>query len=208
MVTGFPGGTEVHNLPVNPREAGSIKLSSCQCKRCRFDPWVGKIPWRRKWQPTPVFLPGESHGQRSLESYSPWAHRTEHAFTRMVTQPSPRLRVCGNPGFVRSLPEGFWKAPGIRQPGCHLSGLSLPTGGSVLLLSLLLLPPHFALHVPSEIWLGGLPDMSRGRSTNGQHDVDSGEHTRSSVSTVPSSPRLWLPTLVTPFLPSLPSPGP
>ena len=36
-----------------------------------FDPWVGKIPWRRKWQPTPVFLPGEFHGQRSLAGYSP-----------------------------------------------------------------------------------------------------------------------------------------
>ena len=36
-----------------------------------FDPWVGKIPWRRKWQPTPVFLPGESHGWRSLVGYSP-----------------------------------------------------------------------------------------------------------------------------------------
>ena len=45
------------------------KESSSQCnrhKRCRFDPWVGKIPWRRAQQPTPVFLPGESHGQRSL----------------------------------------------------------------------------------------------------------------------------------------------
>ena len=39
-----------------------------------FDPWVGKIPWRRAWQPTPVFLPGESHGQRSLRGYSPWGH--------------------------------------------------------------------------------------------------------------------------------------
>ena len=39
-----------------------------------FDPWVEKIPWRRKWQPTPVFLPGESHGQRSLAGYSPWDH--------------------------------------------------------------------------------------------------------------------------------------
>ena len=38
--------------------------------RCGFDPWVRKIPWRRKWQPTPVFLPGESHGQRSLAGYS------------------------------------------------------------------------------------------------------------------------------------------
>ena len=37
----------------------------------RFDPWVGKIPWRRAWQHTPVFLPGESHGQRSLGGYSP-----------------------------------------------------------------------------------------------------------------------------------------
>ena len=36
-----------------------------------FDSWVGKIPWRRKWLPTPVFLPGESHGQRSLNGYSP-----------------------------------------------------------------------------------------------------------------------------------------
>ena len=40
-----------------------------------FDPWVGKIPWGRKWQPTPVFLPGESQGQRSLADYSPWGHK-------------------------------------------------------------------------------------------------------------------------------------
>ena len=45
--------------------------SACQCKRCEFDPWFGNIPWRRKWQPTPVFLPGEFHGQRSLKDYSP-----------------------------------------------------------------------------------------------------------------------------------------
>ena len=47
--------------------------SACQCRRCKrcgFDSWVGKIPWRRKWQPTPVSLPGESHEQRSLEGYS------------------------------------------------------------------------------------------------------------------------------------------
>ena len=43
-------------------------------KRCEFDPWVGKIPCRRKWQPIPAFLPGESHGQRSLAGYSPWGH--------------------------------------------------------------------------------------------------------------------------------------
>ena len=53
----------VKNLPAN---AGDM--------RREFDPWVGKFPWRRKWQPTPVFLPGESHGQRSLEGYSAWGH--------------------------------------------------------------------------------------------------------------------------------------
>ena len=42
-----------------------------QCRRLRFNTWVRKIPWRRKWQPTLVFLPGESHGQRSLAGYSP-----------------------------------------------------------------------------------------------------------------------------------------
>ena len=53
----------VKNPPAN---AGDVR------KRRGFDPWVEKIPWRRrKWQPTPVLLPGESHGQRSLEGYSP-----------------------------------------------------------------------------------------------------------------------------------------
>ena len=49
--------------------------SLLQCGRSGFDPWVGKIPWRKKWQPTPVFLPGESHGQRNLVGYSPWGHK-------------------------------------------------------------------------------------------------------------------------------------
>ena len=49
-------------------------LKSLQCGRPRFDPWARKIPWRRKWQTTPVFLPGKSHGQRSLAGYGPWGH--------------------------------------------------------------------------------------------------------------------------------------
>ena len=56
---GSPAGTAVKK-----------KKSTCQCRRHQFDPWVGKIPWRKKWQPTPVFLPGKSHGQRSLVDYS------------------------------------------------------------------------------------------------------------------------------------------
>ena len=46
-----------------------------QCRRPGFNPWVRKIPRRREWQPTPVFLPGESHGQRNLVGYSPWSHK-------------------------------------------------------------------------------------------------------------------------------------
>ena len=53
----------------------SGKETACQCRRPGFCPWVGKIPWRREWRPTPVFLPGKSHGQRSLVGYSPWGHK-------------------------------------------------------------------------------------------------------------------------------------
>ena len=62
---GFPGGD-------------TDKEPACQLsrrERCRFDPWVGKVPWRRAWQPTPVFLPGEPHGQRSPAGYSPWGRK-------------------------------------------------------------------------------------------------------------------------------------
>ena len=56
----------------------------CQCRWHGFDPWVGEIPWKRKKQPTPVFLPTESHRQRSLAGYSPEDHKeldiTEHRY--------------------------------------------------------------------------------------------------------------------------------
>ena len=52
------------------------------CRRCGFDPRVRKIPWRRKWQPTLVFLPGEFQGQRSLAGYSPQVHKSQ---TRLIT---------------------------------------------------------------------------------------------------------------------------
>ena len=76
---GFPGGA-------------SGKESACQCRRCKrcmFDPWVRMIPWSRKWQPTPAFLPGKFHGQRSLVDYTPWGGKesgmTEHtAYTHLL----------------------------------------------------------------------------------------------------------------------------
>ena len=65
-----------------------------QCGRPGFDPWVEKIPWRRKWQPTPVFLPGEFHGQRTLTGYSPWGCKesdTTEQLSRFLLCPLPFL---------------------------------------------------------------------------------------------------------------------
>ena len=59
---GFPGGSDG-------------KESACNAGDPGFDPWVGKIPWRRAWQPTPVFLHRKSHGQKSLVGYSPWGRK-------------------------------------------------------------------------------------------------------------------------------------
>ena len=87
----------VRNLPAN---AGDMRYG--------FDIWVGKIPWRRKWQPIPVFLSGESHGQRSLAGYSPWGCKesgmTERLSTYMARLSKRRqsLRSAGKgvPGYT------------------------------------------------------------------------------------------------------------
>ena len=66
-ILGFPGGA-------------SGKEPTCHCsrhKRCRFDPWVRKTPWKRAWQPIPLFLPEKSHGQRGLVGYSPQNHESQ-----------------------------------------------------------------------------------------------------------------------------------
>ena len=77
---------EVRNLP---ESAGDV--------RCSFDPWVGKIPWNRNWHPTPLFLPGESHGQRSLVGYSPWGHKELD-----MTEDIPIEKVSKNKNFSKN----------------------------------------------------------------------------------------------------------
>ena len=65
----------------------SGKESPCKGRRCEFDPWVRKISWRRKWQPTPVFLLGEFHEQRSLAGYSPQGcRRVRHDLASETTK--------------------------------------------------------------------------------------------------------------------------
>ena len=55
-----------------------------------FNPWVEKIPWKRAWQPTPVFFPAESHGHRSLADYSLWGFKSQ---TQLATKPPPLIRT-------------------------------------------------------------------------------------------------------------------
>ena len=76
-VLGFPVHSVVKNPPANARDTGDTSL-------ILTDPWVRNILWRRKWQPTPVFLPGESQGQRNLAGYSPWGHRVRHDWSNLA----------------------------------------------------------------------------------------------------------------------------
>ena len=72
--------------PIHYDQVALGKEFTYQCrrhKRCEFDPWVGKAPWSRKWRPTPVFLPGESHGERSLRDYSPWGHKESNTTEKL-----------------------------------------------------------------------------------------------------------------------------
>ena len=76
--------TDIHTHTHGSPDISDDKASACQWRRPTFDPWGGKIPWKRKWQPTPVFLPGKSHGQRSLVGYCPWG-RKESDTTEQLT---------------------------------------------------------------------------------------------------------------------------
>ena len=119
----FPGGSD-------------DKDSTCQCRRHEFSPWVGKIPWWRQWQPTPVFLPGKSHGQRGLVGYSPWgcnsctwlsnsAHTQEseiklgghfllwlynYSKPKRVTFPNPKETI-----FSKTMISGWWEWLGLES---------------------------------------------------------------------------------------------
>ena len=69
----------------------TVKESCLQFRRLEFDPWVRKIPWRREWLPTPVFLPKEYHGQRSLAGYSAWGLKELEATEQLTLQKNKRV---------------------------------------------------------------------------------------------------------------------
>ena len=107
----FPGGTRG-------------KEPACQCRRHRrrsFNPWFRKIPWKRAWKPTQVFLLGKSHGQRSLVGYSPWGHkRVRHNWARMWACTHTHTCMQGQAegieivckGMLRNEAEWSWESSG------------------------------------------------------------------------------------------------
>ena len=91
-----------------PSDSGGKNPPSVQeTRRGGFDPWDGKIPWRRTWQPTPVFLSGESRGQRSLEGYSPRGH-TESDMTERLN-----MKHAQNPRLLRHIDKDTDVCPDI-----------------------------------------------------------------------------------------------
>ena len=128
----IPGSKVILGLP----RWLSGKESACQSKRQRFDPWVGKISWRREWQPTPVVFPGKSHGQRSLVGYSPcgykqldkteWLNNKGHSRQHIHTSHISHWRRDG-PGPRLAIEDAkFPDPPGSARCYLHGSSVSLP----------------------------------------------------------------------------------
>ena len=127
----------VRNLFAN---AGDVRDTT----QPRFNPWVLKILWRREWKPTPVFLPGESHGQRSLVGYSLWGCKVRHNWSNLAwseseshsvvpdsLQPHELYSLWNSPGQNTgvgslSLLQGIFPNPGIKPRSPTLQMNSLP----------------------------------------------------------------------------------
>ena len=147
-------------------------LSVClQCRRPGFDPWVRKIPWRRKWQPTPVHLPGKSHGQRSLVDCSPWDHKesdmTErhhfHFHQRRQWQPtSVHLpgKYHGQRSLVGCSPWGLEGSDTTEWLHFHALEKEMAIHSSVL-----------ACRIPGTGEPGGLPSMGSHRVRHNWSDL-------------------------------------
>ena len=98
---GFPGGSGI----------------CLQCRGPRFNLWVGKIPWRREWLPTLLFLPEKSHGQSSLVGYSPWGHKESDMTEQLSLLLHVLLQSCDSANRDKS--------PIQRVPGIGLSSTLL-----------------------------------------------------------------------------------
>ena len=105
---GFPGGS-------------NGKGSCLQCRRPGFDSWVGNIPWRREWLPTPVFLPGEFHGQRNLVGHSPWGCKELKTAERLS------MHTHQSTWLAKLVLQSLWSLRVVSQVGIIFSKRALST---------------------------------------------------------------------------------
>ena len=101
----------------------SGKVSACQSRRRRFDPWVRKTPGRRTWQPIPIFLHGKSHGQRSLMGYSPWGCKRIGTTQRLNNNTAGKWQNSdGNPVLLKAkvFPAALHIKP-LQRMACKIS---------------------------------------------------------------------------------------
>ena len=112
----LPGASVVKNPPASAGDPGLI-------------PGSGRFPWRRKWQPTPVFLPGESHGQRSLTGYSPWGCKERLILSLFFPLQNPRFQIGFSP-WLLTLFASSRKASAAGAVGGHLQLRGEGGGGS------------------------------------------------------------------------------
>ena len=96
-------------------------LPATQMTRVRS--WVGKISWRREWLPTPVFLPGQSHGQRRLAGYSPWGHKKLNMTERLTLALHLPASVFPNESALHIRWPKYWSFSFIINPSNEYSGL-------------------------------------------------------------------------------------
>ena len=135
-----------------------------QSGRPGFNPWVGQIPWRRKWQPTPVVLPGESYRQRSLAGYSLWGHKESDMTESLALSEVLNHSICSAWREVSSQhsPLAYLWLPVFSAP----SSCSFFVSSILLFLLRLLRPPFPSIsrlpHHPRP-WLAGAPCTPRGK---------------------------------------------
>ena len=104
--------------------------STCQGRGRGFTPWVGKIPWRRAWQPTPVFLPGEAHGQRSQAGCRPRGRKESRRTERIAhTSSTPRTGLAGSHGSSISVSKCLRSLHTVPHRAVPVYSLASSAGG-------------------------------------------------------------------------------
>ena len=117
VISGFLGGSGASLMAKMAKNLLAMLESQVQ-SRPGFDPWAGKMPWSRKWQLTPIFLPGEFHGQRSLVGYSPWGRNESDATERLIHSHRANPLTLAGLLATSSLPT--------THPSHHVHGSGIP----------------------------------------------------------------------------------